>query len=306
MISNYLAELSTELGSRGVRGDRRRRILAETEDHLLSDPQAEGRFGEPSAIAQSFADDLGTRGALHAPLWAFVSLAVAGIFYTIMLVAWSGFGAANTQGIAQSASGAIRTISAGHASWLGLAAAAVLVVAPQVAFVSGVLALLRAVRLRGRRAVAASEVRALQRRTVTALGFGLASMGAIALFAQQFSAQIPWWSAGVLGWGVVGAVVAAALLVACGAIGLRTAGVRVAVAGPAGDVFEDLGPAVPARLRGHPWAFAAAVACGVALVVWRAGVAASDPYDGALRGLAEGAACIAGFAVLGRFLALRA
>jgi hypothetical protein len=305
VIAAYLADLSAELGRRGVRGNRRRRILAETEDHLLTDPDAVGRFGDASAIAQAFADDLGTRAALRAPLWAFTGLAVAGVFYSTIFVAWSGFGAASTRGVAVGAAGAFQTVASGRASWLGLLAAATLVLAPQAAFVSGLLALLRALRLRGRRSVPAAEVRTLRRRTVTAVGFGLASIGAVALFAQQLGPQLPGWSAGLFGWGVVGAVLSAVLLVASGAIGLRTANVRVAAAGAAGDIFDDLGPAVPAPLHGHPWAFAAAVSCGTGMLVWLAGVVASDPYDGALRGLAEGAACIAGFAVLGRFLALR-
>ena len=305
MIEGYLDELGAQLGRLGVRGGRRRRILAETEDHLRSNPVAMGRFGDPAEIAQAFADDLGTRGALRSPLWAFAALGVAGLFYTAMFVAWSGFGAANPDGAAQSASGAFQTLAAGRASWLGLLAASLLVLAPQVAFVTGALALVRALRLRGRRSVPAAEVRALRRRTTIAVGFGLVSMGAIALFAQQLGAQLPSWPAGVLGWGVVGATASAGLLVACAAVGLRTATVRVAVAGAAGDIFDDVGPIVPAPLRGHPWVFAATVACGAALAVWLAGVAASDPIDGALRGLAEGAACIAGFAVLGRFLSLR-
>lgn len=305
MTAAYLSELSVQLDRRGVRGARRRRILAETEDHLLSDPGAAARFGDPAEIAQAFADDLGTRGALRAPLWAFAGLAVAGLFYAAMFLAWSGFGAANTHRVARSASGALQAIAAGRASWLGLLAAAVLVLAPQVAFVTGAMALARALRLRGRRSVPAAEVRALRRRTATSVTFGLASMGAVALFALQFGAQLPAWSAGVLGWGVIGAVASAMVLVACGTAGLRDARARVAVAGAAGDVFDDLGPAVPAPLRGHPWAFAAVVAGGVGLVVWLAGIAASDPYDGALRGLAEGAACIIGFAVFGRYLSLR-
>lgn len=80
---------------------------------------------------------------------------------------------------------------------------------------------------------------------------------------------------------------------------------RVAVAGTAGDIFDDIGPAVPGRLRGHPWTLAAGVSGAAALLVWVAGVAASGPEDGALRGIAEGAACLIGFAVLGRYLALR-
>jgi len=305
VIEAYLDELSTQLARLGVRGARRRRILAESEDHLRSDAEATARFGEPAEIAQAFANDLGTRGALRAPRWAFVALAVAGLFYGAMFVAWSGFSAANGSGASQSASGAFQTVAAGRAPWLGLLAAGLLVLAPQLAFVTGVLGLLRALRLRGRRFVPAAEVRALRRRTTTAVGFGLASLGAVALFAQQLGAQLPSWSAGVLGWGVVGATASGVLLVVCGVAGLRTAGVRVAVAGTAGDIFDDLGPAVPAALRGRPWTFAATVSCAAGLLVWFAGIAASDPYDGALRGIAEGAACFIGFAILGRFLALR-
>jgi hypothetical protein len=305
VIEAYLDELSAQLGRLRVRGRRRRRIVAETEDHLRSDPGATERFGDPAEIAQAFANDLGTAGALRTPLWAFAALAVSGIFYAAMFLAWSGFVFSNSQRAARSTSGAVQTLASAKPSWLGLLATAVLVLAPQVAFVTGVLALRRALRLHGRSSVPAAEVRVLRRRTAIAIGSGLATMGALALFAQQFGAQLPSWSAGVLGWGVVGAVASAMVLVACGATGLRTATVRVAVAGTAGDVFDDLGPVVPAPLRGRPWAFAVAASCGVGLVVWLAGVAASDPYDGALRGIAEGAACLIGFTILGRFLALR-
>jgi hypothetical protein len=305
VIEEYLAEMSTQLARLGVRGERRRRILAETEDHLRSDADATARFGDPAEIARAFANDLGTRGALRAPLWVFAALAVAGIFYGAMFVAWSGFSAASSGGVARSASGAFQAVAAGRAPWLGLVAAGLLVLAPQLAFVTGALALVRALRLRGRRSVPAAEVRALRRRTTTAVGFGLASMGAVALFAQQLGAQLPSWSAGVLGWGVVGATASGVLLIAFGAAGLRTATVRVATAGAAGDIFDDLGPVVPAALRGRPWAFAATVSCAAGLLVWAAGIAASDAYDGALRGIVEAAACFAGFAILGRFLALR-
>ncbi len=305
MTQAYLDELSAQLGGLGVRGGRRRRILAETEDHLRSDPGATQRFGDPAEIAQAFANDLGTAGALRAPLWAFAALAVSGIFYGAMYLAWSGFVVSNGQTAVRSASGVVQTLASAKPPWLGLLATAVLVLAPQVAFVTGVLALMRALRLHGRSSVPAAEVQVLRRRTATAIASGLATVGALALFAQQFSAQLPSWSAGVLGWGVVGAVASAMVLVACGAAGLRTATVRVAVPGSAGDLFDDLGPVVPAPLRGRPWAIAVTASCGLGLLVWFAGIAASDPYDGALRGIAEGAASFIGFIVLGRFLALR-
>ena len=305
MIEAYLDELSAQLGRLGVRGGRRRRILAETEDHLRSDAGATQRFGDPAEIAQSFANDLGTAGALRAPLWAFAALAVAGTFYVAMYLAlvrlhrfeWPVGGAEPLGGgpeprrrhafLARAAR--YRRPGAGAAGGLRHRGAGAR----------------RALRLRGRSWVPAAEVRVLRRRAATAIGSGLATMGALALFAQQFGAQLPGWSGGVLGWGVVGAVASATALVACGAAGLRTATVRVAVAGTAGDLIDDLGPVVPAPLRGRPWAIAVAASAGVGVLVWCAGIAASDPYDGALRGIAEAAACLIGFAVLGRFLALR-
>jgi hypothetical protein len=47
------------------------------------------------------------------------------------------------------------------------------------------------------------------------------------------------------------------------------------------------------------------VAAGVALVITLGGVAGSDGYDGALRGLLDALACLGGFALLGRYLGLR-
>jgi hypothetical protein len=45
---------------------------------------------------------------------------------------------------------------------------------------------------------------------------------------------------------------------------------------------------------------------GLALLTATAGVIGSDPYDGAIRGLFEGAGCLAGFATLGRYFGLHA
>jgi hypothetical protein len=71
------------------------------------------------------------------------------------------------------------------------------------------------------------------------------------------------------------------------------------------DLFDDLGGLVPPALRGRPWRFALAVAGALAVAIALAGVVQSDPFDGLARGLADGAACLAGFAVLGRYLGLR-
>ena len=86
---------------------------------------------------------------------------------------------------------------------------------------------------------------------------------------------------------------------------MRASRIRVEAAGTAGDVFDDLGRVVPSPLRGHPWVFAGGVAALLGIVVLAAGIVVSDGYDGALRAMAEVAACLAGFALLGRYLGLR-
>ena len=59
-------------------------------------------------------------------------------------------------------------------------------------------------------------------------------------------------------------------------------------------------------LIGHRECFALLVALTLAVATAAAGVAGNDPYDGALRGLFEAGGCLVGFAVLGRYLGLRA
>jgi hypothetical protein len=44
---------------------------------------------------------------------------------------------------------------------------------------------------------------------------------------------------------------------------------------------------------------------GAGLAVALAGAVQGDPFDGLLRGVFEGLACLGGFAVLGRYLGLR-
>ncbi|MGH2843231.1 MAG: hypothetical protein ACRDKL_06535, partial [Solirubrobacteraceae bacterium] len=66
----------------------------------------------------------------------------------------------------------------------------------------------------------------------------------------------------------------------------------------------DLSGLVPAGLRPVSLAFLLCGAIIVALGV--AGVLTDDPYDGLARALADACACMAGFAVLGRYLGLRA
>ena len=283
MIERYLRELSRELAVVGIRGRLRSRILAESEDHLRSDPQGAERFGSPSVVANSFASELGARAARRAAIGAFVALGFAGAVYAVSFV------------------GASFAHQPPPDEW-PLAAAlafAVVIFAPQVAFVTGSLAFARSLRRR-ERVLPTAELRVINRRTGLALSAGLATMASLALIAFELRDLADgWWVAFTL----VGSAAGAILLVLAAVPTTGAARLRPRVAGEAGDVFDDLGRL--GRYRRDPWRFARRVALGVGLAVWLAGIVQGDPIDGAIQGLAEALACLGGFAAFGRFLGLR-
>ncbi len=282
---SYLETLDRELASAGIPSRRGARILAEFADHLEADPQAE--LGDPSQLAHQFADELGTTLARRAAFTAFAGLAVAGILIVVAFVT------AQSQLFAS----ASRASSA-----LGNLGAWMAVVGGQVAFVAGGLAALRAFRTRRDETISGAQARTLIRRAGVGLGAGLVTMvgfGLTALAAVHHTAS--WWTTLALGLCAAGIVVLSAAAPAV----LAAAQLRPVAAGSAGNLSEDLGPVMPSQLRDRPWRFALVVAGLVAVLVTIAGLAAADPFDGALRGLADGLACLAGFGLLGRYLALR-
>ncbi|MDQ2897742.1 MAG: hypothetical protein M3Y09_19245, partial [Actinomycetota bacterium] len=124
------------------------------------------------------------------------------------------------------------------------------------------------------------------------------SLGVIALvFADHVPAS---WQALALIASGAGTVALLAVLPSLWA----AARLRPVATGGAGDLFDDLGPVVPARLRGRPWRLAVLIAAAVALAIALAGIAGDDPYDGIARGVADGLVCLGGFATLGRYLGL--
>ncbi len=280
----YLDALRAELVSAGITGRRSDRILTEIADHLACDPAAQ--LGSPRDIARQFADELGTLHARRAAGRSFAALAIAGLL----------FGAA----FAGSPAAAFEAAPAG-APLLGQLARVVAILAPQVAFAAGVLGVLRALRRRGRGVIAAAEARIILRRATVATAAGLTtsvSLGVIALvFADHVSSS---WQALALIASGVGTVALVTVLPALWA----AARLRPVAPGDAGDLFDDLGPFVPAPLRGRPWRVAIVIAAGVALAVAVAGAGESDLYDGIARGLADGLVCLGGFATLGRYLGL--
>jgi len=280
VIELYLEALDRELVGVGIPVRLRRRILAEAEDHLRADDGALERFGRPAEIANEFAAELGARASRRAAVGAFAALGLAGAVYAVSFV-----GAA----------------FAGHPppdTWPLLAQLALVtvVIAPQVSFVAGSLALLRVLRTRGL-VLPSAELTVINRRTGVALLFGIVTMAALGVLALELrNDSAGWWVALTL----VGVAIAIPLLVLAALPAAVAARLRPRVAGDPGDMFDDLGFG-----RTDPWRFAGLVAIGLGLVVFLVAAVQGDPFDGAVNGTAEALACLAGFAALGRYLSLR-
>jgi len=279
----YLDDLSRELAAHGLRGRTRRRILAEAEDHLSSDPHAEERFGAPTEVANAFAAELGAQAARRAAVNAFAALGVAGVVYAVCFLSLA-FAEAPTEVFEP---------------LLGTVALATMILAPQVAFVAGTLALARAIRRRREHVLPTRELNVVRRRTTVALTAGLASMAALSLYAYEFSDSLDGWWRSLAYSTTTGA---AAVLVLAVVPLLAARRFRPRVPGDGGDVFDDLRLE---RFRDEPWRFAGLVAFAAGAAVWLAAALQGDPLDGLLNGVAEALACFAGFAALGRYLGLR-
>jgi hypothetical protein len=280
VIELYLDALNRELLDVGIPIRLRRRILAEAEDHLRADDGALERFGTPAEIANEFAAEIGSTASRRAAVGAFVALAIAGAVYAVSFVgaAFAGHPPPDTWPLL---------------AQLGLVSA---ILAPQVSFVSGSLALVRVLRRR-EPVLPIAELKVINRRTGVALVFGLVTMGALALLAFELrDDSAGWWVAFTL----AGVAVATPLLVLAALPAAVAARLRPRVAGDPGDLFDDLGFG-----RTGPWRFAGSVALGMGLVVFLAAAVQGDPFDGAINGTAEALACFAGFAALGRYLGLR-
>jgi hypothetical protein len=283
---SYLDDLGRELTRAGIGGRLRRRILAEFGDHLSCD--AEAQLGSPAALARQFADDLGTVRARRAAFASFGALAVAGVLVAAV------FAATAHAGIALPKVHPPSQVLFDVAMWF-------VALGGQVALVAGVLGALRALRRRREAVIVQAEALMIRRRSAVGLLAGLVCLAGLALLAIEASHAASWWR--TLGLASAGAG-ACAIVVAL--VPLRSAlEVLPVAAGSRGDIFDDLGRLAPPVLRGQPWLLALFVAGGIALVLTVAGVVQSDPYDGALRGIADALACLAGFAVLGRYLGLR-
>ncbi len=283
----YLNALDTELGDAGIPAARRRRILAEFADHLHEEPAA--RLGDPRDLARQFADELGTRLARAAAFRAFLALALTAVGIAAMVLE-----VGRTHGF--------KIITQGHTPTPGWAAPVLMVtfLAGELALADGGTGLLRAWWLRGRAVISAGEATVLVRRAAVGTAAGAVTLLVLPTLALAFPRQMGGaWSAGA--WALTGVG-----LLALGAVvpSLRSAlRLRPAIEGPAGDLTDDIGPWAPAGLTAARVAWLVAVA--IVVVVGGAGAVANDPFDGLARGLADAAACMTGFMVLGRYLGLR-
>jgi hypothetical protein len=170
---------------------------------------------------------------------------------------------------------------------LGAIAFAVMIVAPQVSFVAGALALLRTLRRRRERVIPTSELVVIRRRTGLALLFGLLTMAALSLYAYEFRAELAGWWLTLTYTSTAGASV---LLAFAAAPALTATRLRPQVGGEAGDVFADLGPS----FGDDPWRFARFVAIAAGLLVWLAAAAQGDPFDGLIQGPSKDSPASAG------------
>jgi hypothetical protein len=301
VIDDYLADLANRLHEVGVRGAAAGRILEEAREHLYDDARdgkeaAIRRFGPAAELAGRIAAELATTQTRRAVYGAFGALALAGIGYVFMFALLP-------------LAGGSPDIFDGRVAAVGPLSGLAMGLLPQIAFVSGCLALVRAVRIRRAQLVTDAELRLLRRRGFVAIVATLGTLAAVAAYAVNFGeAQADWWT-----WTTVAAcaVLAVPLAAATGTV-RRSAAPTAAPGRNPGDVFDDLAPLFGfPLLRGldlpsHPWRFAMLCAAAVGLVGLVGGTyAEGDPGSGLVRGGFEAVALLVCFAVLGRILGLR-
>jgi len=121
---SWIDDLSCELYARGVPRRERTRIVLELDDHIACEPGCEDRLGDPRTLAITFADELATARARSAAFAAFAALAAAAVVLIASQITLGRL--ARYPGY-----------SNGLSTVLFVPAALGMLVAPQVALVSG-------------------------------------------------------------------------------------------------------------------------------------------------------------------------
>ena len=240
----------------------------------------------PPALPTGSATDRARRSAFH----AFGALAIAAV---ALIVSQLAIGHA----------GGYPGFTNGLSVVLFMPAALGMLIAPQVALVAGTLAALRAVRRRRARVLPAAEIALIRRRAWVGLGAGFATVAGLELYVVDSSSVLPaWWLA------LVGGLAAVAGVTLLGAS--RTlAGAEAVVSGTsgqAGDISEDLPLTGWQWLRRRPWRLGmiASLTVAVVMTVFQAH-AEHSLIEGIQRGVFEGLAAAAGFALLGGAVGVR-
>jgi hypothetical protein len=284
---NYLESLEVELAAAGIPTRRRARIVAELSDHLHENPQAD--LGPPRDLARQFADELGTRLARATACRAFIALAAAAIVLVIMFFTggrtWGGW------------VGYAHYPVSGYFPWWWVPMMLVWFISAQTALAVGALALLRAWRLRHMPVMSSADAAILNRRAAVGLVCGAITMTVLPLTRLVVDVGARWDLAAVtLGPGLI------VLLLALLPDVLRATRLRPIRDGAPGDLTADLAIHHPAATPGR---LAAGLCMLIMLIMFALGARSADLYDGMLRGLIDAAACLLGFATLGRYLGLR-
>jgi hypothetical protein len=301
MSERFLSRLAGELATCGVHGSDAQRVLAEARDHLLEaaaagEADAGECFGDPAEIARLVASELATARARRATFASFAALALTGVVYGLVFVL-------------QGAAGGPPDIFGGRIGAVGPIAGIAMVVLPQLAFVSGCLALLRALRLGRTPAAGRAELGLLRARSRVALVAASGTLLALVAYSLDFAGDLGgWWVATTVG----ACVLLLVPLAGADLLVTRSARPLPAFEGEAGDVFDDLAPIIRRTpigrldLADHPWPFALLCAAVVGGLAFAAGwYAEGDPGSGLVRGGFEAAAFVISFAALGRKLGLR-
>ncbi len=281
---SWVERLSTELIARGVPRRERARIVLELEDHIACEPGCEQRLGDPHELAAGFAEELATARARGVAFRAFAALAL-----TAAVLALSQLTIGQTGGYPGFTNGLSLLVFV--PALLGL------LVAPQVALVTGMLAALRAARRRHARSLPAAEIDLIEQRTRIALLAGLGTVAGLELYVLNFALVLPAWYLAMIGGSA--AIAGATLAAALGS--LRGAAAIISCSpGPAGDVYDDL--PVPGRewLRRHPWRLGVLGSVALAILATFAQAHAERSLtEGLQRGIFEGLIALAGYGLLG-------
>jgi hypothetical protein len=273
----YLSELRAELRSIGFGRRLVERVVAEVEDHLHCDPQAQ--LGPPRLVAERFALELGTARTRLAARASFGSLALAAL---ILLAVARAIGAAGGY-----------PSSAAQPWAVGLSALG-MVAFGQIAFVAGVLTLVRGLR----RDPSGADLSLVHRRAFVALAAGALTSGSLLLHALELRPMPIWWTR----LAVAGAAVSFVPLAAATVALVRAVRIAPAPIGRAAGLSGDL----PRPLQRHAAGVLVSLgllAAGFATV--SGAVLESSGVEGLVRGAIEGVGLLAGVAVLGRRLGLR-